>query len=44
MFQADKRQFKVEGIVNKTFKLEEWHACLNAMKNKSVVEAAIVSD
>ena len=32
------------GIVNKTFKLEEWQACLDAMKDKSVIKAAMVFD
>lgn len=41
---ADRRRVKVDGIVNKTFKLEEWQACLDAMKNKSVIKAAIVFD
>ncbi|KAF4768712.1 hypothetical protein N7455_012460 [Penicillium solitum] len=40
----DRKRVKVDGIVNKTFKLEEWQACLDAMKNKSVIKAAIVFD
>jgi D-arabinitol dehydrogenase (NADP+) len=35
---------KVEGIVNKTYKLEQWGECLEAMKNKSAIKAAIVFD
>ncbi|KAJ5602103.1 alcohol dehydrogenase [Penicillium lagena] len=38
------KRIKVDGIVNKTFKLEDWQACLDAVKNKSVVKAAIVFD
>ncbi|OQE26443.1 hypothetical protein PENSTE_c005G03530 [Penicillium steckii] len=38
----DGGRIKIDGIVNKTFRLEEWQACLEAMKNKSVVKAAIV--
>ncbi|KAJ5597464.1 hypothetical protein N7537_007548, partial [Penicillium hordei] len=41
---AYRKRVKVDGIVNKTFKLEEWQACLDAMKNKSVIKAAIVFD
>ncbi|KAJ6007242.1 alcohol dehydrogenase [Penicillium herquei] len=40
----DEKRVKVEGIVNKVFQLEEWQACLDAMKNKSVIKAAIVFD
>jgi D-arabinitol dehydrogenase (NADP+) len=32
------------GIVNKTFRLEEWGACLAAMKDKSAIKAVIVFD
>ncbi|CAL5871882.1 uncharacterized protein PFLUO_LOCUS6136 [Penicillium psychrofluorescens] len=42
--KGDGKRVNVDGIVNKTFKLEEWQACLDAMKNKSVVKAAIVFD
>jgi D-arabinitol dehydrogenase (NADP+) len=38
----DGKKINVQGIVNKTFKLEEWEECLQAMRNKSVVKAAIV--
>jgi D-arabinitol dehydrogenase (NADP+) len=40
----DTGKVKVGGIVNKTFKLEQWAECLEAMKNKSAVKAAIVFD
>ncbi|RAK99307.1 zinc-dependent alcohol dehydrogenase family protein [Aspergillus ibericus CBS 121593] len=43
-YLADRKRIKVDGIVNKTFKLNEWEACLDAMRNKSVVKAAIVFD
>lgn len=32
------------GIVNKTYKIEEWASCLAAMKDKSAIKAAIVFD
>ena len=38
----DSGKVKVEGIVNKTFKLEQWGECLESMKNKSAIKAAIV--
>ncbi|KAK5241740.1 hypothetical protein LTS06_011947, partial [Exophiala xenobiotica] len=40
----DSGKVKVKGIVNKTFKLEQWAECLEAMKNKSAIKAAIVFD
>ena len=40
----DTGRVKVEGIVNKTFRLEEWGECLESMRNKSVIKAAIVFD
>ncbi|KAJ5727062.1 hypothetical protein N7493_004882 [Penicillium malachiteum] len=40
----DERRVKVEGIVNKVFKHEEWQDCLDAMKSKFVIKAAIVFD
>jgi hypothetical protein len=33
----DSGKVKVKGIVNKTFKLEQWKECLEAMKNKSAI-------
>ena len=42
--RSDAKKVRVDGIVNKTFKLEEWQECLDAMKNKSVIKAAIVFD
>lgn len=41
---ADGKRIKVDRIVNKTFKLEEWQACLDTMRIKLVAKAAIVSD
>jgi D-arabinitol dehydrogenase (NADP+) len=38
----DSGKVKVEGIVNKTFKLEQWGECLESIKNKSALKAAIV--
>jgi len=40
----DSGKVKVKGIVNKTFKLEQWAECLEAMKNKSAIKAAITFD
>ena len=40
----DSGKVKVEGIVNKTFRLEEWAECLESMRNKSAIKAAIVFD
>lgn len=40
----DSGKVKVDGIVNKTFKLEQWGECLEAMRNKSAIKAAIVFD
>merc|ERR1712000_589868 len=37
----DSGKVKVEGIVNKTYKLEQWGECLEAMKNKTAIKAAI---
>lgn len=38
----DSGKVKVEGIVNKTYKLEQWGEALEAMKNKTAIKAAIV--
>ena len=38
----DSGKVKVAGIVNKTFKLEQWGECLESMRNKSAIKAAIV--
>ncbi|KAI9738506.1 MAG: hypothetical protein M1818_005403 [Claussenomyces sp. TS43310] len=35
---------KVDGIVNKTYRLEQWGECLEALRNKSAIKAAIVFD
>lgn len=40
----DSGKVKVEGIVNKTFKLEQWGECLESMRNKTAIKAAIVFD
>ena len=40
----DSGKVKVNGIVNKTFKLEQWKECLEAMANKSAIKAAITFD
>ncbi|KAI9802497.1 MAG: hypothetical protein M1825_002882 [Sarcosagium campestre] len=40
----DSGKVKVEGIVNKTYKLEQWAECLEAMKNKTAIKAAITFD
>ncbi|KAJ0422307.1 chaperonin 10-like protein [Aspergillus insuetus] len=40
----DSGKVKVEGIVNKVFKLEQWEECLEAMRNKSAIKAAITFD
>ena len=40
----DSGKVRVEGIVNKTFKLDQWQECLDSMKNKSAIKAAIVFD
>lgn len=41
---TDSGKVKVKGIVNKTFKLDQWAECLESMKNKSAIKAAIVFD
>ncbi|KAL2846907.1 chaperonin 10-like protein [Aspergillus pseudoustus] len=40
----DSSQVTVDGIVNKTFRIEEWTQCLEAVRNKTVIKAAIVFD
>ncbi|WEW58322.1 L-threonine dehydrogenase [Emydomyces testavorans] len=40
----DSGKVKVDGIINKTFRIEQWAECLEAMKNKSAIKAAIVFD
>jgi len=40
----DTGKVKVAGIVNKTYKLEQWGECLEAMRNKTAIKAAIVFD
>jgi len=40
----DSGKVRVKGIVNKTFKLEQWEECLESMRNKSAIKAAIVFD
>jgi D-arabinitol dehydrogenase (NADP+) len=41
---ADGNRINISGIVNKTYKLEQWQACLDALENKSVIKAALVFD
>lgn len=38
----DSGKVKVKGIVNKTFTIDQWAECLEAMRNKSAIKAAIV--
>lgn len=38
----DSGKVRVDGIVNKVFNLEQWAECLEAMRNKSAIKAAIV--
>ncbi|KKZ67840.1 alcohol dehydrogenase [[Emmonsia] crescens] len=40
----DSGKVRVNGIVNKVFKLEQWAECLEAMRNKSAIKAAITFD
>ena len=40
----DSGKVNVKGIVNKTYKLEQWEECLESMRNKSAIKAAIVFD
>ncbi|KAI9892949.1 MAG: hypothetical protein M1814_000833 [Vezdaea aestivalis] len=40
----DSGKVKVTGIVNKTYKLEQWEECLDAMRTKKAIKAAIVFD
>ncbi|PGH03109.1 chlorophyll synthesis pathway protein BchC [Blastomyces parvus] len=40
----DSGKVKVDGIVNKVYKLEQWAECLEAMRNKSAIKAAITFD
>ncbi|KAL3450524.1 chaperonin 10-like protein [Aspergillus insuetus] len=35
---------RVGGIVNKSFRIEQWGECLQALRDKSVIKAAIVFD
>lgn len=35
---------KVDGIVNKVFKVEQWAEALEAVRNKTAIKAAIVWD
>ena len=34
----DSGKVKVEGIVNKTFTIDQWDECLEAMRNKSAIK------
>lgn len=40
----DSGKVKTQGIVNKTFKLEQWGEALESIRNKSAIKAAIVFD
>lgn len=40
----DSGKVKVKGIVNKVFKIEQWEECLEAMRNKTAIKAAITFD
>jgi D-arabinitol dehydrogenase (NADP+) len=40
----DSGKIKTQGIVNKTFKLEQWGEALESIRNKSAIKAAIVFD
>lgn len=40
----DSGKVKVDGIVNKVYRIEEWEQCLESMRNKSAIKAAIVFD
>ncbi|PGH19172.1 chlorophyll synthesis pathway protein BchC [Polytolypa hystricis UAMH7299] len=40
----DSGKVKVDGIVNKVYKIEQWAECLEAMRNKSAIKAAITFD
>ncbi|OJI96553.1 hypothetical protein ASPVEDRAFT_119967 [Aspergillus versicolor CBS 583.65] len=40
----DSGKVKVTGIVNKMYKLEQWEDCLEAMRNKNTIKAAIIFD
>lgn len=40
----DSGKVKVDGIVNKVFKIEQWEECLESMRNKSAIKAAITFD
>ncbi|KAL4989527.1 chaperonin 10-like protein [Aspergillus falconensis] len=40
----DSGKVKVSGIVNKVYKIEQWEECLEAMRNKSAIKAAIIFD
>jgi len=37
-------KLKLEGIVNKTYRIEQWAECLEAVQNQEVIKAAIVFD
>ncbi|KAI5288505.1 hypothetical protein KEM52_001130 [Ascosphaera acerosa] len=38
----DSNKVRVHGIVNKTFRLDQWDECLESLRNKSAIKAAIV--
>ncbi|OKP12939.1 D-arabinitol dehydrogenase 1 [Penicillium subrubescens] len=40
----DSGKVNVGGIVNKVYKIDQWEECLEAMRNKTAIKAAIVFD
>lgn len=40
----DSGKVKVKGIVNKVYNIHQWEECLEAMKNKTAIKAAITFD
>lgn len=40
----DSGKVNVSGIVNKVFKIEQWEECLESMRNKTAIKAAITFD
>lgn len=40
----DSGKVNVSGIVNKVYKIDQWEECLEAMRNKTAIKAAITFD
>ena len=38
----DSGKVKVKGIVNKTFRIDQWEECLESMRNKSAIKVKTV--